>query len=104
MNSKKSRIPTISPERLDKTPAHTPSVTSYEDRKAKAFIKGREFIHRTSLRLPESMAEKVNLLSFYTWPRSSFNKVVVEALKLYFSQPDIKSKISKAAKKRDDLI
>lgn len=64
MDSKKSRIPTISQDRIDETPISTAYGNSNEDIRAKSFIQGKEPVHALTLRLPVSMHKKLKEIAY----------------------------------------
>lgn len=96
---KKSRIPTISPERLDKSSGNTNLDTSKEDRRAKAYIKGREFVQTTTIRMPQTVWEKLKLINYIS--KISLNDLLLKSISCYLSSDEARKYIAKAKKLHD---
>jgi predicted DNA-binding protein len=97
----KRRIPTISNDRIDISVSTPQIATSKEERHAHSFMKGREPIQITSLRLPESRWEKLKLLSFGTG--ESLNNLILKAIELYIEQDEVKKQIARAKRRQADI-
>lgn len=76
--------PTISPGRLDTTPADTFVRNTKEDRRAYAFMKDKEPIQALSVRLPSSMHQELRKLAFKT--EKSLNQIIVKAIREYLKR------------------
>jgi len=79
----KSRIPAISSDRLSSEPGNLNVGSTKEDFRAKAFIKGREPIRITTIRLKEKQWESLKTLSFMT--SKSLNSLLLEAIEVYLN-------------------
>ena len=81
---KNTHRPTISPDRLDTTPANISVGNTKEDRRARAFIKDKEPIQSLSVRLPTSMHKELRKLAFET--EESLNQIIVKAIREYLNK------------------
>lgn len=77
-DDKKSRIPSIPEDRLDKKSINSSVGSSAEDKKAHAFIKGRVEIKNFQVRLPVGLWEELRQVSFDTG--DSLNKLCIYAV------------------------
>jgi hypothetical protein len=87
------KIPTISEDRIIKTEINRTPRNS-QDKRINALLKDKEPLSTTSVRIPEKIKEKLDKLSFYT-KKMSMNDHIVEAIKSYLEDEQIKSKLSK---------
>lgn len=75
----KRKIPTISPDRIDDTPADASVGGSKTDKRAHAFMKGKEPAQPLTIRLPEPLYQELRTLAFNT--NDKLNQIIVRALR-----------------------
>lgn len=97
----KRRIPTISSDRIDKSIATSQGLNKKEERRAHSFMKDREPVQITSLRLPESKWGRLKFLSFGTG--ESLNNLILKAIDSYLDKDEIKKQIANAKKRQESL-
>ncbi len=78
-NTKKRKIPTVSEERLDKSPCDTSIGDTKEDKRASAFIKGKIPLQPLTLRLPLPLYEVLRKIAFKE--NSKMTHIILKSIK-----------------------
>ncbi len=91
MEIKKRKPPTISPDRIDTTPPDISIGNTKEEKKAKAFIKGREPMVVFPFRIAQSNYDQLEILKFMY--KKSINHYLTRALNEFLEKDEIKKEI-----------
>lgn len=82
MTEKKHRkIPSISPDRIDTTPADTSVGMTKEDQRAHAFVKGKEAVQPFTIRMPVNLYHELRELAFKN--QEKINHIIIKLIRDY---------------------
>jgi hypothetical protein len=79
--SNKRKIPRVSPDRLDNSPGRRSITITNEDKKAQAFLTGKEVIKQFPLRMPMSLYKELSRVAFDE--ETKINRILVDLIKNY---------------------
>jgi hypothetical protein len=84
MFDKKSKIPSISSDRIDKSVGNTTIGNSKEDQAAHAFVKGKESTQPLTIRLPMPLYNELRELAFKD--KTKLNHIVIRSVRDHIRQ------------------
>jgi hypothetical protein len=90
---KSNKIPSISPERVDQSPANTSVGSTKEEQVAHAFVKGKEAVQPFTVRLPVGLYGELRELAFKD--KTKINHIVIRLIRDY-----VKSKTGRLSSER----
>ncbi len=98
----KHRIPTISPDRLDKSvPAGGGLGDTKKDQELKAFLKDRDLMHKTTVRMPLSKFEYIKWVAVVK--KVGLNQLIMEAIDTFLDSDAQRQLISRAKRAKQVL-
>ena len=85
MDKKRStKIPAISPDRIDETSGNVFVENSKAEKKAHAFVKGKEAIQPFTIRMPRNLYQEIREIAFKK--DAKINHIVIQLLREYIQQ------------------